>query len=214
MCPTRKPRMLHQRRKEARPDELLAAALDLFVEKGFAATRMDDVAARAGVTKGTLYLYFDSKVDLLKAVAEKSMKPGLDLGDDLLAGFTGSSSELLRHLIVTWWDQAGKNKTSGICKLMLAEAANFPDIAGYFHKEVIERVQGQVQKALEIGIERGEFRKLDLAVAADTIISPMLKMTLWQHSFFSGSEIQQDAVAYLETHLDIVLNGVVSGANK
>lgn len=214
MHPVTKPRMLHQRRKEARPSELLAAALDLFVEKGFAATRMEDVAAHAGVSKGTLYLYFESKSDLLKAVVENGILPALDQGEDIVANFTGSATELLRHLVMTWCALIDENKLSGICKLMLAEALNFPDIARYFHKAVIERVQGLVQKALEMGIERGEFRKVDTAVAVDSILAPTLKLTLWQHSFSRCCDIQQDSKSYLEKHLDIVLNGMLSGAEK
>ncbi len=202
---SRKP---HQRRKEARPSELLEAALDLFVEKGFAATRLEDVAAHAGVSKGTLYLYFDSKAALLKAVVVDGIMPLLDQTEDIITNFAGSATELLRHLMLTSWAQLGENRMSGICKLVLAEASNFPDIAAYFHTAVIERGQGLIQKALEIGIERGEFRKVDTAVAADSIFAPMLKLILWQHSFSGCCGIQQDPRAYLEKHLDIVFNGM------
>ncbi len=210
MCPF--PKLLtRQRRKEARPSELLAAALDLFVEKGFAATRLDDIAARAGVSKGTLYLYFDSKAALLKAVVEDGMVPVIDQGEDIISNFSGRAASLLQHLLNTWWSLVGESKLSGICKLMLAEAANFPEIAGYFHQIVIERGQKLVQRALEIGIERGEFREVDIAVAVDSVFAPTLKLMLWKHSFAGYCGIQQDPAAYLEKHLDMVLNGLLAG---
>src|SRR5512145_278407 len=88
-----------RRRKDARPAELTAAALDLFVEKGFAATRLDDVAARAGVSKGTLYLYFDSKEALFKAVVEDGIVPLFAAAEQQIADYQGGSADLLRHLL-------------------------------------------------------------------------------------------------------------------
>ena len=214
MCPFRSLRASHQRRKEARPSELLDAALDLFVEKGFAATRLEDVAARAGVSKGTLYLYFDSKAALLKAVVENGIVPVLDKGDDIIAGFVGDASELLRQLVLTWWLQVGDSKLSGICKLMLAEASNFPEIANYYHEAVIARGQGLIRRALEIGISKGQFQAIDVEVAKDSIFAPVLKLMLWRHSFDGGCGINQDPVTYLEKHLDIVLNGVLAGEKR
>lgn len=120
---------VRQRRKEARPGELTSAALQLFVEKGFAATRLDDVAARAGVSKGTLYLYFDSKEALFKAVIEEAMLPVLDAGDDLVEKYEGSAAALLRELIGAWWQLIGNTPLGGVPKLMISEAGNFPALA-------------------------------------------------------------------------------------
>ena len=208
MRPIRDILLPRQRRKEARPSELLAAALDLFVEKGFAATRLEDVAARAGVSKGTLYLYFDSKAALLTAVVEDGIVPVLDKGEDIVANFVGSTSELLRHMLLTWWTLVGESKLSGICNLMVAEASNFPETAAYYHDEVLARGQGLVRRALEIGIKSGEFRAIDIEVAMDSIFCPILKLMLWRHSFANCSAVEQDPRAYLNKHLDIVLNGV------
>lgn len=214
MRPLKKIPASRQRRKDARPSELLAAALDLFVEKGFAATRLEDVATRAGVSKGTLYLYFDSKAALLKAVVEDGIMPVLDQGENILANFVGSTSELLRHMLLTWWSLVGESKLSGICKLMIAEASNFPETAAYYHDEVIARGQGLVRRALEIGISSGEFRRMDVEVAIDSIFSPALKLMLWRHSFSGCCGIEQDPQSYLNKHLDIVLHGVVPGAKS
>ncbi|MFY9326538.1 MAG: TetR/AcrR family transcriptional regulator [Georgfuchsia sp.] len=207
MCPARSnpPR---QRRKEARPSELLAAALDLFVEKGFAATRLDDVAARAGVSKGTLYLYFDSKASLFKAVVENGMVPVLDQGADIVDNFAGSTSELLRQMLMTWWSRVGESKLSGICKLMVAEASNFPEIATYYHDTVIARGHSLIRRVLEIGIARGEFRPIDIETAVDTIFAPVLMLMLWRHSFAGCCGIDHEPQAHIAKHLDIVLGGL------
>ena len=214
MCPTKKPNPPRLRRKEARPSELLAAALDLFVEKGYAATRLDDVAARAGVSKGTLYLYFDSKATLLKAVVENGMVPVLNKGEDIVTHFVGSTSELLGHMMLTWWAEVGANKLSGICKLMVAEASNFPEIATHYHDTVIVRGHALVRRALEIGIARGEFRPVDIEVATYSIFAPLLELMLWRHSFADCCDTQRDPELYLKTHLDIVLNGVLKETKK
>lgn len=199
-----------QRRKEARPRELLAAALDLFVEKGFAATRLEDVAARAGVSKGTPYLYFDSKAALLKAVVEDGIVPVLDQGEDVFEGFVGSTADLLGELLLTWWRQVGESKLSGICKLMVAEASNFPEIAAHFHDSVIVRGQGLLRRTLELGIAKGEFRPIDVEAAAYSIFAPVLELSLWRHSFADCCGHQRDPGPYLKMHLDIVLNGVLA----
>src|SRR5690606_2224532 len=122
--PPSSPAPPRQRRKQARPGELLAAALDLFVEKGFAATRVDEVAARAGVSKGTLFLYFPSKEELFKAVVRENIAGRFVEWDDELASFDGTSSELLRYCFRSWWERVGATKASGLAKLMLSEANN------------------------------------------------------------------------------------------
>ena len=150
-----------ERRKDARPSELTAAALELFVEKGFAATRLEDVAARAGVSKGTLYLYFDSKEELFKAVIQSAVLPVLAQGEQIFENFTGTASDLLRELVKGWWRLFGGTALSGIPKLMISEAGNFPEIAQYYHDNVIVRGKRLFTRALELGVASGEFRPID-----------------------------------------------------
>src|SRR3954471_12658340 len=126
-----------ERRKEARPGELLDAALDLFVEKGFAATRAEEVAARAGVSKGTLFLYFPSKEELFKAVVRENISGRFEEWRREIEAFDGSSALMLRHCLKLWWNRVGATKASGINKLIIGEARNFPDIAAFYQDEVI-----------------------------------------------------------------------------
>lgn len=199
--------MPRRRRKNARPSELTAAALELFVEKGFAATRLDDVAARAGVSKGTLYLYFDSKESLFKAVIEEGIVPTLVAAEQQLAEHSGSSIDLLRKLLFGWWQQIGGTRLAGVPKLIISESRNFPDVAQYYHDRVIVRGRALIRSVLQRGIASGEFRALDVETAIDVIIAPLLMLVIWRFSLcFCGQET--DPAVYLETHFELLANGL------
>lgn len=197
-----------ERRKDARPSELTAAALELFVEKGFAATRLEDVAARAGVSKGTLYLYFDSKEELFKAVIQSAVLPVLAEGEQIFENFSGSASDLLRELVNGWWRLFGSTPLSGIPKLMISEAGNFPAITQYYHDNVIVRGKRLFARALERGIASGEFRPIDVEYACQVLLGPLVLKVLWRHSFALCVPKDLDPERYLATCIDIVLDGV------
>lgn len=193
------------RRKEARPAELLAAALDLFVERGFAGTRLDDVAARAGVSKGTLYLYFENKEDLFKAVVRANIVERISAARDRLSAFDGGAAELLGTMIRGWWHEFGSTRASGISKLMMAESGNFPDITRFFLEEVIEPWHRLIGAVIERGIKRGEFRPVDVPTFVQVVTAPMVMLNLWKHSFGPCSARPLDAEAYVETLLEMAL---------
>ena len=198
---------LRRRRKDERPSELVAAALDLFVERGFAATRLDDVAARAGVSKGTLYLYFESKEALFKAVIEEAIVPLLASAEDVIANDQGTSIDLLRRLLLGWWEQIGATRLAGVPKLLIAEARNSPAVAQYYHDTVMVRGRALLRTLLKRGIERGEFRPLDLETAIDVIYAPLMMLVVWRFSMcFCGTEIDPDT--YLKTHFDLLVQGL------
>src|SRR6478672_1497936 len=179
-CPFEaKPRW--ERRKDARPQELLEAAIDLFVERGYAATRLEDVARRAGVSKGTLYLYYENKEELFKAVVRSSIVPVIGEAEVSVAEFDGHSADLLRHLIHSWWQRLGATKTSGIIKLVMAEADNFPELACFYQEEVINRGTAAMSRMLERAIERGDFRPIDVTLMTQVLIAPMLMLITWKH---------------------------------
>ena len=197
---------LRRRRKDERPSELVAAALDLFVERGFAATRLDDVAARAGVSKGTLYLYFESKEALFKAVIEEAIVPLLASAEDVIANDQGTSIDLLRRLLNGWWEQIGATRLAGVPKLIIAKARNFPAVAQYYHDAVIVRGRALLRTLLQRGIERGEFRPLDLETAIDVIYAPLMMLVVWRSSLcFCAKET--DPATYLRTHFDLLVQG-------
>jgi len=211
-CPIIKIKGRWERRKEARPQELLAAALDLFVERGYAATRLDDVAAKAGVSKGTLYLYFTNKEDLFKAVIREHLLPLLSEAEQAMEHFEGHSRDLLRDLMLRWWNNMGETQLSGITKLMLAESGNFPEVAKFYHDEFIQRGNAIIQRALERGMDRGELRRLDPEQVTMVVVAPMIKLMLWKHSFAACQPEPVDPLAYLHTYIDILFNGLLEPA--
>lgn len=196
-----------RRRKEARPAELTAAALDLFVEKGFAATRLDDVALRAGVSKGTLYLYFDSKETLFKAVVEEGIVPILAAAELKIVGYEGAMVDLLRHLLFDWWEQIGSTRLAGVTKLVISESRNFPEVTQYYHDKVIVRAIALVRTVLQRGIQSGEFRPLDVDSAIQVMVAPLLMLVIWRFSF-SCCGTDTDPEMFLKTHFDLLVHGL------
>jgi AcrR family transcriptional regulator len=204
-----------ERRKDARPGEILAAALELFVERGFAATRLEDVAQRAGVSKGTVYLYFDGKEELFKAVVRSGIVRAIEEAEQTVAGYQGSSAELLRALVAGWWQYIGSTKLSGIPKLMISEAQNFPELARFYYAEVIQRGSRLFETAIGRGIARGEFRAVNVDHTVRAVMAPLIMRTILQHSFLpcAGGD-SFDAPAYFDSMLDLVLNGLRSSADR
>lgn len=201
---------IRQRRKEARPAEIMAAALDIFVERGFAATKLDDVAARAGVSKGTLYLYFPSKEELFKAVIQQGILPVLEQSEEMLARHSGDTASLLRDLINRWWAVVGNTKLAGILKLIVSEAGNFPDVARYFHDNVSHGIDELLGRVLRAGIDKGEFRPVDIESAIDAIAAPILMRAIWEYSIAPYCSLgQKNSEVYLRTNIDLLLNGLL-----
>jgi AcrR family transcriptional regulator len=197
-----------KRRKEARPSELTAAALELFVEKGFSATRLEEVAQRAGVSKGTLYLYFDSKEALFKAAIQEGIIPAVDEAEAMAAQHAGSAFELLEKLLENWWARVGETQFAGIPKLVIAEARNFPEVAQFYDEKVIRRGQLLIGAALERGIASGEFRPMKVETAIEVVIAPILMLLIWRVSLSACRNKETNPREYLAVHLDLLRQGL------
>lgn len=202
------------RRKDARPGELADAALELFVERGFAATRLDDVAKRAGVSKGTLYLYFDSKDDLFKAVVREGIVSRIVAFQDRMRAYQGSSADLMRLLVKTWWQEIGATKLAGVSKLMMSEAGNFPELAKFYHDEVIQRGTALFAAAIQRGIDAGEFRQIDLVHAPHICVAPVVLLMMWRNSFDLCGIKKMEADAYIETHIEMLVRGLLADKTR
>ncbi|HEX2479094.1 MAG TPA: TetR/AcrR family transcriptional regulator [Geminicoccaceae bacterium] len=200
-----------RRRKEARPDEILAAALESFAARGFAATRLKDVAARAGISKGTLYLYFKGKEELFEAVVRATLVPNLARLEALAATFEGPSATLLEQLLLTISGVVG-SQIGAIPKLVIAEAGNFPELARFYLDEVVRRGLSLIGAILRRGVERGEFRAVDVDHAVFCVIAPMLIAALWKNSLEPHDHAPLDTQALLRAHLDLLLRGLETGA--
>ena len=211
-APAAKPRPPRwERRKDARPGELLGAALELFVEKGYAATRLDDVAARAGVSKGTLYLYYPSKEDLFKAVVRESIVPLIESFKRNLAQSSAPSTVLLGEFFRQWWSCFGGTPLAGIAKLVVGEAGNFPELARFFQLEVVLPNAQLLRAIVERGIRQGEFRDLDIDAGIQLWMSPMVLRAIWEHSILPccPPELDVPIDRFLAAHLDSVLGALV-----
>ncbi len=199
-----------KRRKDARPQEVTAAALELFVEKGFAATRLDEIAARAGVSKGTLYLYFENKEELFKAVIREGMLPLLAEGEELVASMPGPASELFKAIVMRWWQSVGDRAIGGIPKLVIAEARNFPDIARFYAEEVIDRGKRLLVAVFQRGIDSGEFRRFDPDDLVHIVFSPLMMRVIWKHSLDCCGVRTVPVDVYLREYLELTLRGLRS----
>jgi len=163
----------------------VAAALEVFGERGFAATKLADVARRAGVTKGTVYLYFDSKEALFKAVVRETIVPVIAKGEAFAQSFTGSARELVEQLVREYWRLVGETAVAAIPKLMMAEAATFPELTRFYYEEVVTRGHRLMAGVIERGIKNGEFRPVNVMVAAKLALSPLMHAVVARHAFGS-----------------------------
>lgn len=199
-----------RRLKEARPQQLLDAALTLFVEKGFSATRAEQVAQRAGVSKGTLYLYYPSKEELLKAVIREHLSSRIAAGAAAAEKHRGPVADLLREVFSRWWLEVFDSPTSGVFKLIITEVRNFPDIAEFYVAEVIQPAENLIARIVQRGIDSGEFAPLDVPCVVHSLTLPMVMLCLHKHSLGAcpGHHEDFDAHGFVRAHIDLVIRGL------
>jgi TetR/AcrR family transcriptional regulator len=199
-----------QRRKADRPHELLEAALTLFVDKGLAATRAEEVAKLAGVSKGTLYLYYPSKDELFKAVVRAYLTQVIVEGGELVDQFEGPTSELLPMLAHTWWSRVGVSKASGLLVLIMAEAKKFPELAQFYVDEVVAPSQALLARSVQRGMDRGEFREMDVTSVVHALIAPLQFLILYRQctAACTANPVEIDPEQFLNTQMDLLLRGL------
>ncbi len=197
-----------RRRKSARPEEILQAALEVFTDRGFAATKLEDVARRAGVTKGTIYLYYENKDALFKALVRETIVPVIAKGEALAHSFTGTARDLFEQLIREYFRLVGDTPLSGIPRLMIAEAGNFPELARFYYEEVVTRGHRLMAGVLERGMKAGEFRRVDVAVATKLAMAPLMHAVVARKAFAACMPEGFDVAKYLDTHIDLYLHGI------
>lgn len=197
-----------QRRPGARPEEILKAAMQTFVERGFAATKLDEVAARAGVSKGTLYLYFPNKEQLFQAAVRDSVTPAIVAAEQAVADYQGPALPLLHELFERWAAVVMDPTLGGLCKLMIAEAANFPETATFYIQEVVLRIRRIFQVVVERAMAQGEIRELPSELVVRELMSPVLFASVWRHSLSCYEPKPLDVPRFLANHLDVVMHGL------
>jgi len=194
-----------RRRKEARPTEIIAAALESFGERGYAGTKLDDVAKRAGVTKGTLYLYFPNKEELFKAVVREALSSRL-ARMIVPASPLPAASQI--ELLVASLRELAASPAAAIPKLILSEAGNFPELVRFYADEVIGRGLKLIKSVLRRGVKSGEFRDIDIDHVCYCVVAPMLLGVLWKQNLEPHTGRKLDLRALSRAHLDILFNGL------
>ena len=200
-----------RRRAADRPQEILDAALTVFVAKGFAATRLDDVAAAAGISKGLLYRYFDNKAELFKAMVRAMLVSTIRSAADQVAR-SASAAEALDRFFEQMKAVAGDPRRSAIPKLVISEASSFPEIAVFYLGEVINPALAQFTALIRMGIESGEFRAVDPGNTARLLVAPFLMTVIWRHTFAQHEVGTFDPAALFSQHREILLHGLTADA--
>lgn len=198
-----------RRRKADRPDEIVAAAFEVFAEKGFAAARLDDIAARAGVSKGAIYLYFATKEDIFQAVVEQGVAPNLHNLAALAAANPQNFPELIRAFAKVMAHVASTTPLGGIIKMVIGEARNFPELARVWHDRLIVPALGALSAAIAAAQARGEIRPGDPRHYAAGLISPLLVGVIWRETFTPIGAEPFDLPALMEQHVETLLRGMV-----
>lgn len=197
-----------RRRKEARPREILAAALSVFSERGFAAARLDDVAERAGIAKGTIYLYFSTKEELFEAVVRDAFSPVLERMTGAMALPDMSCRALVELMIRTMYVQMVATERREILRLLVAEAKRFPDLVSFYHREAISRGKAIAGEILRRGIASGEFRDSPATRYPEVLMGPAILAAVWKLVFEPVEPMDLDRM--VEAHLDLVLGSIVA----
>src|SRR5262249_25130942 len=203
----RKPAPRWRRRKDTRPAEILAAALEIFGERGYDATRLEDVGRRAGCTKGTVFLYYESKSELFKAAVREAMSSMVRDTEQSVDEHQGSARELLQKVLRLRWEHMNRTRLTGLVKLLLTETGKYPDLARFYNEEFFERTQALLRRVIQKGIDRGEFRSVDVAQAARVVVAPLLFAAVWRHTFEQVAATPILLEQYFTTGLDIMLAG-------
>jgi AcrR family transcriptional regulator len=203
LCP-----IARRRRKDARPGELMTAALQVFGERGFAATKLEEVAKRAGVSKGTVYLYFDSKEALFKAAVESAIAPALEAGESLAADRSRPPAEALREFIFWWWEKVGASDIGALPKLLVAEIGNFPELGKWFHDNLILRGKRAAAGIIERGVASGQFRPVEPMAVARIIFAQMFSYVLWRRAFGPAMPDLPEPEVYFAQVVDLLINGL------
>ncbi len=205
---TERPAPRWKRRKEARPQEVIDAALELFAERGFAQTRLDDVAARAGISKGTVYLYFASKQDLFEAVIQDRVTPWLEAIASQTIDEQAPTDAVLREFLQWGWNQFLESKLYMIARVVLAESNNFPHLAQAYLREVMGPIHQHMMTLLERGQQRGEITGEVHRERVKVLLSPLSWLAVWRQVLLTHGEppIQEDV--FVRQAIDMIVCSV------
>lgn len=199
-----------RRRKEDRPGEIVAAALEVFAERGFAAARLDDIAKRAGVSKGALYLYFETKQDLFQAVVRDAVAPNITAVEAAIAAVDLPFDQIARMLVARMAEVMSATQLPSVAKMVIAESGNFPDLARVWHEDVIKRALGVAIRLIERAQSRGELKPGDPRTHAFSLIGPLMMGAMWRQVLEPVGAPPVDLRAIAAQHVETALGGMLA----
>jgi AcrR family transcriptional regulator len=198
-----------RRRKAERPQEILEAAFTEFSRNGYATTTLDQIAERAGVTKGTIYVYFESKEQLFISMVREFTKGATEIVHGMFETHEGSTADLLRAQFSFIYQHIVQDKRRReVVRMLIAEAARFPELADRYHEEILRPCLDMLKQAIQRGVDRGEIRKSSIIDSPQVVIAPIALVDLWMMMFDDRQPL--DLKAYFDAHLDLVLNGLLA----
>lgn len=196
-----------QRRKAERPAEIIQAAMDELAEKGFADAKIQEIAARAGVAKGTVYLYFETKEQLFEAIVRDRIKPVFEQVQNMADHWTGPIAELLAEIIQRFYAEMIENEQRRmILKTLISESGRFSELASFYHREVIVGAREMLRNLIERGIEQGEFRPTPISKEPAVIMGPAMFAAVWKMTFDDTEKLKTKQ--FLQAHIDLIVHGL------
>ena len=206
------PTSRREQQKEARRLALVDAALAVFSRVGYAAAKIDDVAEEAGVSKGTVYLYFDSKEQLFEGMVKSKMSPMLNNVASLAIDPDQSATDRLKQHLRFFYTKVLDTDRRQIKRLIMSEGPNFPHLAEFYHANVLSRGQAMINAIIQQGIETGEFRNMAGHGLMHNVVAGALVAGIWKLVFDRFQPIDLDS--YFDTHVDLILNGLCAAARR
>jgi AcrR family transcriptional regulator len=198
-----------RRRKDARPSEIVSSALEVFVEKGFAAAKLDDIAARAGISKGALYLYFETKQDLFEAVVTEAIAPQVQDIERLSLTPSAQFADIVRASLPRLAAVMANTPLGKVAKLVISESGNFPELARIWHDRLLSRELATLASLIERAQARGEVRPGDPRAHALSLVAPLVVAVLFRETFVPIGAKPFDLPALMDQHLETVLAGLL-----
>lgn len=195
-----------EQQKEARRSAIIDAALEEFTAQGFTAAKLDDVAVRAGIGKGTIYLYFDSKESLFEEVVRKNLFPDRELMATYIANMEGTAAEIMATHFRNIYAFMKNEKVPPLLMMILGETARFPKLSSFFYEEMISHSQKVIQGIIKKGIANGEFRPSAEHIYTQLLFAPAMNGVIWNLQFGELAPIDIDN--YAEAHIDFILRAL------
>ncbi len=198
-----------RRRKAERPQEILEAAFSEFSRNGYALTTLDRIAERAGVTKGTIYVYFENKEQLFISMVRELTSTAFDTVHGMFETHEGSTADLLRAQFSFIYQHIVEDKRRReVLRMLIAEAPRFPALADRYHEEILRPCLDMLRQTIQRGIDRGEIRNSPIINSPQVVIAPIALVDLWMMMFDDRQPL--DIKTYFNAHLDLVLNGLLA----